>query len=203
MTKLLTTVAAGALLFGNAVAAPSIFFLIDGDTFASPFSVENSSDAGELVTRMFIDLSATDLFFDTVNGGVPNDSLAVPFTPTDGSEITTGQFFDAVVDGGKTLDVRFNDFDPMEAFTFDIDVDFVDVATVFGNEMIGALVFFEFSDGTALSGPISAVTGNPDAGQFTATGMDRAPEVPIPGAGILLGSAIAGFVARKRVKAAA
>lgn len=193
--------------FGTAAhAVPSFSFIIDGDTFSQPFSFTNTSSAGENLLRFFIDLTATGKVFDTVNGGVPNASNGVPFTPQFGSGITTGLTGNTVVDGGSTLDITFNDFNPTESFVFDIDVDDANPAgnvTVFGNELIGATAFADFSDGQRVSGIFGPVQGRPEASGFSATGITvtpPTPQVPLPAPALLLFGGL-GLLAAVRKRA--
>ncbi|MEM1077304.1 MAG: hypothetical protein AAGI09_02150 [Pseudomonadota bacterium] len=177
-----------------ALAVPSLSFLIDGDTFSQPFAFTNTSDAGEMITAFNIDLAGTGLVFDPVNQGAPgNGSDGTAFAATAGTDVTTGLTGNTVVDGGTTLDILFNDFDPTETFSFLLDVDPADpnaVPTVFGNQMIGATAAINFSDGQQLIGVFAAVVGNDDAAAFTATGIQPIPPVPLPAPALLTLSAL-------------
>lgn len=168
-------------------AAPMLSFIIDGDTFSQPFSITNSSTAGENVVRFQLDLSALNLAYDTVDLGPPgNGTAGVPFTPVGGTDALTGLVGPVVIaDGSKLLDIFFNNFQPGETFSWDIDVD-GDAASggnpisVFGNDLIGAIALIDFSDGQRLTGILQAVPGNSDASQFTVTGITPTPVVPEP-----------------------
>lgn len=168
------------------VAAPMLSFIIDGDTFSQPYAITNSSTAGENVVRFQLDLSTVAgpaVVYDTVNGGVPNSSGGVPFTPVGGDAALTGLVLPAsVADGATLLDISFTDFNSSETFRWDIDVDFaVGSVTVYGDNLIGATAIIDFSDGQRLTGILQAVPGNADAAQFTVTGITQTPnEVPEP-----------------------
>lgn len=198
LKKLLAATAATLVLSGAAQAAPSISFFIDGDTFSQPFTIDNNSTDGEEISTIFFDLRPVDAYFDTVDGGLVNTSDGVPFTPVGGSDATTGLVAPVVPDGAQTMTLNFNDFQAGEAIVFDIDVDFVDPPTVFGNELIGAEVIVEFGVGEFLSGVFMEVVDNPDAAIFTATGTDPIPEIPVPGAAFLMAGGMAGLGALRR-----
>lgn len=206
MRTFLTTSAVVALLAAPVAATPALDFIIDGDTFTSPFSFTNTSDGGEQLLSFSIDLSATTAVFDPVTGGVPNTTLGVPFTPVGGSDVTTGLTSSSVVDGGTTLDITFSDFDAGESFTFDLDVDqLAGSPTVFGNDLIGATAIASFDDGQSVIGIFAALAGNPDASGFMATGIiPTPPAVPLPAAMPLLLAGLGGMalVSRRRRKSA-
>jgi PPE-repeat protein len=200
MLRKIAAAAVCCAVFGTtAQAVPSFSFIIDDDTFSNPFSFTNTSDSGENLIRFFIDLTGTGTVFDVVNGGVPNTSNGVPFTPSGGTDVTTGLTGNTVVDGGSTLDLTFNDFAPGESFVFDVDVDFtVGPATVIGNELIGATAFADFSDGQRVSGVFQAIRGNADASGFTATGITLTPPIPLPAPAFLLLGGLGLLAAARR-----
>jgi hypothetical protein len=205
MKKFLTALAgSAAALAASASAAPSLFFLIDGNTFNRPYSLVNNSDNSEQITRLFIDLTASGNVFDTLVDDDPFINPAREFSLVDGTGVLTGLTSSSVVDGGTTLDLSFNDFDAGEAFNFAIDVDQAasGSARVLGNELIGSLIFVEFNNGERLSGVLSAVLGNADAAQFIATGTDPIPEIPVPAAGLLMAGALGLAGLRKKEKRA-
>jgi hypothetical protein len=188
-----------------AQAIPALTFIIDGDTFTQPYLITNSSDAGEMIVRFQLSLAGTAYVFDPATGGPPgNGTVGTPFSAVGGTGATTGLIASAdPVDGGTLLDKSFSDFNAGENFQWLIDVDPSDPlanATVFGNSLIGAQIFIDFSDGQRLSGALFAVAGNPDASQFVATGLAPTPRLPEPASLALVGLALGAgaFVRRRR-----
>ena len=200
---------AGALaavsLAAPAHADGNLFFLIDGDTFTQPFSITNNSTDSERVLGFGFDLSGTGVVFDPVNGGPPgNGTLGTPFTPLGGSDVTTGLVPPVnVVDGSTFFQMAFTDFQVAESFTWLLDVDPADPAaspTIFGNQLIGATVWVDFSNGLRGTGLIEAVQGNADAGQLFIRTFTPSPGVPEPAAWAMMlgGFGIVGAAMRRR-----
>lgn len=196
-----------ALGASSVSATPMLDFFIDGDTFTQPFSITNNSDDGEFVTRFQLDLrTSAGVCFDPAGDSTCNGSLGVSFTANSGSDVTTGLTSATVTDeaGGVPawdfLDITFSDFNAGEVFSWDLDVDFFNSgATIFGDDMIGAIAFVDFSNGVRLIGELQAVAGNSDASAFTVVGQTVVP-VPAP-AGIAflgLGLAALGFARKKK-----
>ena len=182
-------------------------FFIDGNTFEQPFSITNTSDDGELVTRFQLDLSPIDLCYDEGDDGTANcnTSLGVAFTPQGGTGAATGQSSHSVSADLNLLDITFTDFDAGETFSWDIDIDHdpgAGSATALGSDMIGALATIDFSDGQRLFGNLEAVPGNADAARFTVAGITVTP-VPVNSsiALMLLGVAGIGFTRFSRKRA--
>lgn len=206
--KLKSTLAALSLglVASAASATPSLFFLIDGDTFTQPFAITNNSDAGERVTRFQLNLAPTGMVWDPVDLGPPgNGTAGTPFTPVGTDAITTGLVPTAgPADGATLLDLSFTGFDAGETFRWFLDIDGASGSpvTVPGNLLIGALATIDFSDGQRLLGVLSAVAGNPDASQFTVTGITVTP-ASLPGTLALTGLALGalGVAGRKRAQA--
>ena len=195
-----------ALAAGAAQAIPSLSFIIDGDTFNNPYSITNNSTGGETVTRFSLNLgtipSGGPYCFDTANGGPcnPSPQSPTPFSAVGATGTTTGLIAPVVVaDGAQILDLFFNDFDSGETFSWNIDIDSASTFSTFGNDLIGATAFVDFSNGQRLIGSLFAVAGNPDASQFTVTGIVPTTGVPEPSTMALMALAGLAFLRRRKV----
>jgi hypothetical protein len=206
------TALAGLAACAMAIAAPaqadgSLFFLIDGDTFTQPFSITNNSTAGETVLGFGFNLAGTGYVFDPDNAGPPgNGTNGTPFTPQGGSDVTTGLINPVnVVDGSTFFSMAFNGFNVGETFSWLLDVDPADPnapsPTVLGNNLIGASIYVDFSNGLRGTGFLQAVAGNDDASQLVITTFTPTPGVPEPAtwAMMILGFGLAGGMLRNRV----
>lgn len=207
MKKLISSAlfAMAVLAAGAAQAIPSLNFIIDGDTFNNPYSITNNSTAGETVLRFNLNLgtatSGGPYCFDTISGGPCNPDPQSPaaFQPLGGTNVTTGLTAPATVaDGAQVLDLFFNDFNAGETFSWYIDVDSATSFSTFGDHLIGATAFVDFSNGQRLFGSLFAVDGNPDAAQFTVTGTAPTPSIPEPGTLALMALAGLGFIRRRK-----
>ena len=204
--NLLKTVLLGAVALAAAApayAAGSLFFVISGDTFNAPFSITNQSTMGETVTGFGLTL-VTPYGFDTVNGGFGIDS-ANAFSPSGGTGVTTGYTGPgSFADGAGSIAFTFNDFGVGETFSWLIDVDQGQIAaTVFGNELIGAAAYADFSNGLRGSGFLVAVAGDPSASQFVITTIAPTPGIPEPAswAMMIAGFGLVGAAQRRRATA--
>lgn len=198
--KFLLACAATALTIPSAAQADGgLTFIIDGDTFSQPYSITNSSTAGETVLGFGISLVAP-YGFDTEVGGF--GATPTPFSPVGGTDVTTGYTGPAAfADGASSIDFTFNDFDVGETFSWDIDVDFDStILTVFGNELIGSTGYADFSNGLRGNGIFAAVAGNDDAAQFMIQTFTPTPGVPEPTtwAMMILGFGVVGSKMRRR-----
>jgi hypothetical protein len=167
-SRFLLSAAAAALaivLPAVASAATGVSFIIDGNTLNGRYGFTNAATAGEKITAFGFDLS-------TIPGGPQNrkyffDSSERRFAPFGGSDITTGLTSIPVVpDNSQAFQIAFNDFDVGETFQFLIDIDSSRSTTTFGNDLIGATVWFMFDNNTRVEGALYAVDGNPRASQF-------------------------------------
>lgn len=193
------------------IAAPAqadgnLFFLIDGDTFTQPFAITNNSTAGETILEFGFNLAGTGVVFDPVDFGPPgNGTFGTAFTPLGGSDVTTGLVNPVtVVDGSSFFSMNFTDFDVGETFSWLLDVDpadpFAPTPTIFGSDLIGALVYVDFSNGLRGSGSIVAVAGNDEAGQLVINTFTPTPPIPEPSTWALMisGFGLAGAALRRR-----
>ena len=206
---LATATAAAALLAAPALADGGLSFIIDGDTFDTPFQITNTSTAGEFVVGFGLDLTGTGVAFDTVEGGPPATnvgSAATPFTPVDGTDVTTGLNGPVTVaDGASSFAITFGHFAAGDSFRWLLDVDPVTNdpdanISVFGNQLIGAHAYVDFSNGLRALGVLGAVDGNPDASAFTVTSIVQTPGVPEPASWAMMlgGFGMMGGVMRAR-----
>jgi len=205
MKSIFRAAAAAAALACSAPAFAdgALFFLIDGDTFNQPFSLTNNSTAGETILSFGFDLTGTGTVFDPVSGGIPNGSAGAAFAPTAGSDVTTGLTgMPVIADGASAFQIFFNAFDVGDTFSFLLDVDqSAGSATVFGDSLIGATVFADFSNGLRGTGQLIAVAGSPNASQFVITSFTPIPSgVPEPGtwAMMLMGFGAVGSTLRHK-----
>ncbi len=161
-------------------------FLIDGNTFpggvpSGAFTITNTSDPGFDVTSFLFDIGPSGNVYDTVGFS------GFPFTPFAGTEVTTGvttvnaiavpPFGPPVPDASTLLDVAFADFNPGEAFQWDIDTDASPVTqdTITGDELADSTITVNFTTGLFLQGALFPVIGNPDASQFVSTFTNNTP----------------------------
>ena len=169
-------------------------FQIIGDTFAAPFEVINTSDPGVQLTSFFLDIGPAARLFDTVEpqgstpfqplvttGQILSSDIITGLISVTGNTVTQGT--NPLQDGGgvvlvgggvpddtSVLDLGFNNFDPLEAFTWTIDVDpFGGTSSVNGSELIGSNIQATFTGGLVLGGQLQAIPGNPFGSTFVAT----------------------------------
>lgn len=159
-------------------------FFVDGSTFGLPFTVTNNSSAANLTDFTF-DISTNNFFpdanFDTDSPPVQTVSAAGPFTPSNGTEVTTGLLTVngttnppgwAIPDESQVMTATFGDFNPSEDFQWTVDLDqtFGGDEGYSGDQLIGSTVTANFSNGGTLTGTMQAVAGFPQASQFVANG---------------------------------
>ncbi len=204
MKYLRTNLAIAASLVTLGLSSPAqadggLTFLIDDDTFSFPFTITNTSTAGETVIGFGISLIAP-FGFDTVNGGFGIDA-STAFAPQGGSDVTTGYTGPAsFADGSTSIDFTFSDFGVGESFVWLIDVDQPGTATVFGNELIGSTAYADFSNGLRGLGTFVGVDGDANAAQFVITTFTPSPGVPEPAAWAMMlgGFGLVGAAMRRR-----
>lgn len=198
MTKFLTAFALGAAVAAApAQADGGLTFVIDGDTFDQPFTITNTSTAGEFVIGFGISLVAPH-GFDTVNGGFGID-LASAFAPDAATAAATGYTGPAAfADGSTSIDFTFSDFGVGESFIWRIDVDRPDEFQVFGNELIDSTGYADFSNGMRGNGVFVAF-GNTGA-QFVIRTFTPSPAIPEPAtwAMMILGFGAVGAMLRAK-----
>lgn len=199
MKKLALISACASLAFASpALADGGLTFIINGDTYSQPYTITNTSTAGETVVGFGISLIAP-YGFDTAAGGFGNDP--VPFAPLGGTEVTTGYTGPgSFADGSNSLAFTFNDFDVGEFFRWDIDVDRSStILTVYGSDLIGSTGYADFSNG--LRGLGTFVAYSTSGSQFQINTFTPTPGgIPEPStwAMMILGFAGVGGVLRRR-----
>jgi len=192
--------ASAALIAAPAQAAGGLTFVINGDTFNQPYTITNTSTAGETVVGFGVSLIAP-YGFDTVNGGFGIDN-STAFAPQGGSDVLTGYTGPgSFADGSTSIAFTFNNFGVGESFVWLIDVDQPGAATVFGNELIGSTGYADFSNGLRGTGVFEAF-GN-QGSQFVITAFVPNPGVPEPAtwAMLVLGFGVAGSALRRSRRA--
>ncbi|MEQ9406211.1 MAG: PKD domain-containing protein [Fuerstiella sp.] len=150
-------------VIGNEPGA-DVFFRASGDTFVQPFELTNNGTDGELLEQFILDLRSLDLVFDEGVDGKP-------FTITGG---TAGIGATSTLSSNnQILTVDFTNFTPGDTVLFVIDIDRApDVpggppvaAPIFGNDLIGAEVTFNFDagqSGTVAKQVAGAMIGDAD-----------------------------------------
>ena len=131
-------------------------FRANGDTFVQPFELTNNATDGEMLTQFTLDLRPLGLVFDE---GLDGQAFTVVGNPA----ITSNATLSA---NDQVLTVDFTGFDPGETFNFVIDIDVAPAvlpgtpipSPIFGNDLIGALVTFNFDAGNTGTVP-KQVTG--------------------------------------------
>lgn len=141
---------------------------INASTYQSgSFKITNTSDGGEAITTVRIDLRTSvlpDMVFDP--NGEAGDQAAKGFTADAGASVTglqghtLSEFHNGVdaSDGYDVLEITFTDFQPGESFSFSIDVDPNSIkgtsepgpgesGSVSGLELTGSQVDVAFDDG--------------------------------------------------------
>lgn len=127
---------------GNEPGA-DVLFRANGDTFVQPFELRNNATDGEELEQFVLDLTPLGLVFDEGVDGRP-------FTIVSTTAINATSSLSA---NNQVLTVDFTDFQPGETFLFVIDIDRAPAdpandppipAPIFGNNLIGAELFFGF-----------------------------------------------------------
>lgn len=137
-------------VIGNEPGA-DVLFRANGDTFVQPFTLTNNGADGELLEQFVLDLTSIGLVFDEGVDGKPFTVVGNPAINATASLSSNNQI----------LTVDFTDFQPGETFQFVIDIDVAPetpgdppvAAPIFGNDLIGAAVTFNFDAGNSGSVP--------------------------------------------------
>lgn len=140
----------------------NVSFRAEGDTFVQPFKLTNNSSNGELLQTFVFDISGIGLQFD------PDAVTGKPFTPLAGSGTATGVASNVLSNNNQTLTVTFTDFNPGETLQFVLDIDLLGgtPASIFGNQLIGADVQFNFTGNKSVAGQMAGDPNAVSASQF-------------------------------------
>ncbi|MEY3460172.1 MAG: hypothetical protein RL215_3329, partial [Planctomycetota bacterium] len=135
----------GLSIAGNGIGSSegaNVLFRAEGDTFIQPFTLTNRSVRNERLQTFVFDLRDIGLQFD------PDPTTGKPFSPVGGTGAVTGFSSAILSNNNQTLTVSFTDFAPGETLQFVLDIDFLGPvpASIFGNQLIGADVQFNFRD---------------------------------------------------------
>jgi len=134
-------------VIGNEPGA-DVLFRANGDTFVQPFELRNNGIDGEQLQQFTLDLRPLGLVFDISLDGQP-------FTVMAGSNVTQAETSPVLSSNNQVLTVDVTGFVPGEVLLFVIDVDRAPAvpgdppisAPIFGNDLIGAAVQFNFDAG--------------------------------------------------------
>jgi hypothetical protein len=175
---------------------------IDGNTFDADFVITNNSSGGIEIDSIVFDftpLASTGICFDLIasschrSGGSDFSGSSLS-----GNVGFTTVFSDAVggISSLDTLLINFTNFTFGEVFSFNVDIDNNTNGSVFGNDLIGAIIKFNMSNGTQLVGVFDSVIGNADAASFLLT--SDSTEISAPLVGALMGFFGIAMLTRKR-----
>ncbi|MEL7448177.1 MAG: VPLPA-CTERM sorting domain-containing protein [Pseudomonadota bacterium] len=169
------------------------------------FTLRNMSDDGLSIVQVTIDLSGASNtpVFDTVDGASPvYDYGIAQGVPVSGVNSGYVGFVEPVSaqqnawEESQSITLDFTDFTPGKAFAFTTDVDDIQNFFVSGLEFAGATLSVVFSDGTGSTFSSSGMYIN--AGFTTAINdayaiVSGRMAVPVPGAALLMMSALGGL----------
>lgn len=143
-----------AVTAGSAAGA-DVQFRVEGDTFIQPFNLTNTSVRGDLLQSFVFDLRDIGLVFDA------DATTGKPFTAVNNTGTATGVSSAVLSNNNQTLTVTFADFNPGETLQFLLDIDLVGniPASIFGNQLIGADMTFNFTQNKQITGQLA---GDPD-----------------------------------------
>ncbi|MCA9013373.1 MAG: hypothetical protein KDB01_26670, partial [Planctomycetaceae bacterium] len=164
-TKVTTSSLDGLNISNNQIGASegaNVLFRAEGDTFVQPFTLTNNSNKGELLQSFVFDVSQIGLQFDV------DPTTGKPFTALNGSGALVGVTGTTLSADKKKLTVNFSDFNPGETLQFVIDLDLAGgiPASIFGNQVIGADVAFNFSGNKSVTGQMAGDPDSVSASQF-------------------------------------
>ena len=152
----------GNTLSAGSAAGADVAFRAEGDTFVQPFNLTNTSVRGDLLQTFVFDLRDIGLVFDA------DPQTGKPFTAVNGTGGLTGVSSSVLSNNNQTLTVTFTDFNPGETLQFLLDIDLVGniPASIFGNQLIGADVTFNYTQNKQIVGQMAGDPDRKSASQF-------------------------------------
>ncbi|MEL7449824.1 MAG: VPLPA-CTERM sorting domain-containing protein [Pseudomonadota bacterium] len=210
-----------ALTATSVASASSYAFFATFTDFGTPadpapdiFTISNISDPGITLDQIVIDLSGAANFpvFDTLDGasasynyGAANGAPITAFSAPDVGYVDLTMAQQSALEEGQVLTLDFTDFDAGEAFAFTTDLDDVIDFFVSGSEMAGAIFTVTFTDANGNtftdSGLFREALGTSANNDAFAVVKGTVAPIPVPGALLLMMSALGGLGAARFRKA--